>query len=156
MKEAIQDLVARTGENVTLRRATSSYSPSDLCFVASYVHGSGALPGQGRIGSLLPFRLDPTSGWDVSRANECKQSLHDLARGLARQTVGLETLAIHEGADLPEETILFKQEPALLTGQHTGSTIAEVVKNWEANWGARLQFPTFARWSVGEELKEQS
>lgn len=153
VKSVLTDLIGRTRENVTLRRASSIWVPespsSHILRLGSYVHNAmSGFPTQGRIASLALCRLSrfPT-GDTLSSILEATETME---RALARQIVGLETRFIHEVAGEPEETALYKQQFALLGGPGSDLLVSEVLQKWGEKYGVTLDVADFQRWEVGQ------
>jgi len=173
VSEAIRDIIAAMGENITIRRAVSfmqkSTPPSSGMGlrVASYVHGALAIPpgdpsavmeAQGKIGTLaaIGLRTSPASrlgqllvkpGFDVA--------LGALERGLARQIVGMRPERVHgDGGDA-----LYSQ-PFDMLATSGGQTVQNVLTAWAEEQKmtdledgmAGLSVVEFLRWEVGEML----
>ncbi|KAF9644683.1 hypothetical protein BDM02DRAFT_3063865, partial [Thelephora ganbajun] len=154
---AVDALIAKVGEKISLSRAVSISHPlpspqSNVALrVASYLHGSvsGGFASQGRIGALallaLKSRLSP-----VIENSAFSEEIEKLQRSLARQIVGLETLSVR-GAD---ETALYNQPFMMFAG--SDQPIGTVLKQWATEKGliesgeeSGLEVLEFAKWSVG-------
>jgi len=156
---AIDALIAKVGENVSLTRAVSISHPlpspqSDVALrVASYLHGSiaGGLTSQGRIGALALLALKSPRLSTITENSTFPEEIEKLQRSLARQIVGLETLLI-QGAD---ETALYNQPFMMLAG--SDQPVGTVLTQWATEKGltkpgeegSGLEVLEFAKWSVG-------
>jgi elongation factor Ts len=153
---SIMDLIARIGENVTLRRAAllAPTSGESKLRVGSYVHNSTpAFPTSGRVGvlSLLSLRSPRLS--DLLKDNAFLTDIEKLERALSRQTAGFYTRAIKEKAHEEDdpETVLYQQPFAMLGGEKAGLPVRQVLDEWEKQWELeKLEVADFVRWDVGE------
>jgi len=156
---AVDALIAKVGENVSLTRAVSISHPlpspqsNVVLRVASYLHGSvaGGLISQGRIGALALLALKSPRLSTITENSTFPEEIEKLQRSLARQIVGLETLSI-QGAD---ETALYNQPFMMLAG--SDQPVGAVLKQWATEKGltkpgeegSGLEVLEFAKWSVG-------
>ena len=156
---AVDALIAKVGENVSLTRAVSISHPSPssqsnvALRVASYLHGSvaGGLTSQGRIGSLALLALKSPRLSTIMENSTFPEDIEKLQRSLARQIVGLETQSV-QGAD---ETALYNQPFMMLAG--SDQPVGTVLKQWATEKGliqpgeegSGLEVLEFAKWSVG-------
>ncbi|KAF5368610.1 hypothetical protein D9758_002206 [Tetrapyrgos nigripes] len=153
---SIMDLIARIGENITLRRAAllAPTSAESKLRVGSYVHNAApAFPTSGRVGvlSLLSLRSPRLS--DLLKDDVFLTDTQKLERALARQTAGFLTRAIrekaHEEDDL--ETVLYQQPFAMLGGEKAGLPVRQVLDEWQKQWELEeFEVADFVRWEVGE------
>ena len=176
VSEAIRDVIAAVGENITIRRAVSFVQkpippPSGMALrVASYVHGALPTPpgdptavteAQGNIGTLAAIGLRTSP---ASRLSELlikptfEADLSALERGLARQIAGMRPERIHgDGSDA-----LYNQSFDMLVTSG-GQTVQNVLRAWAEEQGmtdhgpqedgmAGLSVVEFLRWEVGEML----
>lgn len=174
VSEAISDIIAAVGENITIRRAVSfvhkSVPPSSGIGlrVASYVHGALATPpgnpsavmeSQGKIGTLaaIGLRTSPATRLDQLLAKQTfEANLGALERGLARQIVGMRPERVHgDGSDA-----LYSQSFDMLATSG-GRSVQNVLKTWaeehrmtghgpEEDGLAGLSVIEFLRWEMGE------
>ncbi|KAJ3829876.1 elongation factor TS-domain-containing protein [Lentinula raphanica] len=145
----ITDLIARIGENISLRRAMLLTSPTNsntTYRAASYLH-------QGRVGALNLISLrspQPSLFKDDSFIGD----LEKLERALARQTAGFMTLGVDKKRH-PEdepETILYEQPFMMLGGENASIPVRRVLDQWQEKWGLEeLAVADFARWEVGKD-----
>ncbi|KAF9074868.1 elongation factor TS-domain-containing protein [Rhodocollybia butyracea] len=142
----ITDVIARLGENISLRRATLLSQPSISSSVfraASYLH-------QGRVGALdlISLRSAPPS---LFRDDAFIGDLAKLERALARQTAGFMTLAIDKPRNAEDEleTVLYEQ-PFMMLGEEI--TVRTVLDQWQKKWGIeQVAVSDFVRWEVGRD-----
>ena len=156
---AIDALIAKVGENISLNRAVSISHPlpspqSKVTLrVASYLHGSvtGGLASQGRIGALALLALKSPRLSTFTENSAFSEDIKKLQRSLARQIVGLETLSVR-GAD---ETALYNQPFMMFAG--SDQPVGAVLEQWATEKGliepgeeeSGLEVLEFAKWSVG-------
>ena len=156
---AVDALIAKVGENISLTRAVSISHPlpspqSNVALrVASYLHGSvaGGLASQGRIGALALLALKSPRLSAITASPAFLEDIEKLQRSLARQIVGLETLSV-QGAD---ETALYNQPFMMFAG--SDQPVGTVLKQWATEKGliepgeegSGLEVLEFAKWSVG-------
>jgi len=156
---AVDALIAKVGENISLARAVSISHPlpstqSDIALrVASYLHGSvtGGLGSQGRIGALALLALKSPRLSTITENSTFPEDIEKLQRSLARQIVGLETLSVR-GAD---ETALYNQPFMMLAG--SDQPVGTVLNQWATEKGfiqpgeegSGLEVLEFAKWPVG-------
>ncbi|KAJ3863029.1 elongation factor TS-domain-containing protein [Lentinula novae-zelandiae] len=145
----ITNLIARIGENISLRRAMLLTSPnnSDSTYrVASYLH-------QGRVGALDLIALRPSQS-SLFNDDSFVGDLGKLERALARQTAGFMTLGINEKRN-PEdelETVLYRQPFMMLGGEHASMPVRKVLDQWQEKWGLEeFGVSDFVRWEVGRD-----
>ncbi|KAL1738437.1 hypothetical protein HDZ31DRAFT_25363, partial [Schizophyllum fasciatum] len=95
--QAIREVITRTGEKVTLRRAAAAVhnpAPKDSNLgmrLASYLHGSIADKSQGRIGSLALLALKSPQLAQLFADPAFVKDIEGLELAIARQIVGFET-----------------------------------------------------------------
>lgn len=156
---AVDALIAKVGEKISLSRAVSISHPlpplrSNVTLrVASYLHGSvaGGAASQGRIGALALLALKSPRLSTVIASPAFSEDIEKLQRALARQVVGFETLSV-EGAD---ETALYNQPFMMFAG--SDQPVGTVLKQWSTERGlvesgegeCGLEVLDFAKWSVG-------
>ncbi|KAJ3797931.1 elongation factor TS-domain-containing protein [Lentinula aff. detonsa] len=145
----ITDLIARIGENISLRRAmllTSPTSSNTAYRVASYLH-------QGRVGALDLLSLRPSQS-SLFNDDSFIGDLEKLERALAKQTAGFMTLGISEKRNLEDEleTVLYEQPFMMLGGENASIPVRKVLDQWQEKWGLEeLAVSSFARWEVGRD-----
>ena len=156
---AVDSLIAKVGENISLARAVSISHPlpslqsTVMLRVASYLHGSvaGGLASQGRIGTLALLALKSPRLSTITENSAFSEDIEKLQRSLARQIVGLETLSV-QGVD---ETALYNQPFMMFAG--SDQPVGTVLKQWATEKGltkpgeeeSGLEVLEFAKWSVG-------
>lgn len=162
---SIRDLIAKVGENVSLRRAmvvasdAPAGSASQALRLGHYVHGTIHQPTEGRIGALALMALKYPSPKGFSE--ETLGKLSTFERAIARQIVGLETRSIKPVAGEPSETALYTQPFMMLPGELNGQPVGEALKGWSVHEGiiaeekeaGAIEVLEFAKWSVGEPLE---
>lgn len=159
---AIQDGVARLGEKISLRRATTvasdpfpvSQSSTLGLRLATYVHNSVSCPTQGRIGALVILALKSPQLSHKLADNDFMSDLGRLERALARQVAGFETKSI-QGS---EETALYAQQ--FMFAEAEGQNVRESLSRWATSKGlvadaeeGGVEVLEFAKWSVAEPLE---
>jgi elongation factor Ts len=165
---AINDLIAKVGEKVSLRRAISvvhdPLPPSQSTLglrVASYLHGTLNTPSQGRIGSLALLALKSSELRALAGSQTFRDDLEKLERSLARQIVGFNTRCIHS-SDSKDEKALYNQPFMMLAGGPTEETVRVILERWakereltaEASESdnSGIEVLEFVKWTVGEDL----
>ncbi|KAE9398500.1 hypothetical protein BT96DRAFT_965951 [Gymnopus androsaceus JB14] len=145
----ITDLIARIGENISLRRAMllSPLESAGSAFrVGSYLH-------QGRVGALDLISLRPLQS-SLFKDDSFMGDLEKLERALAKQTAGFMTLGLDKRRS-PEdelETVLYEQPFMMLGGEHASLPVRKVLDQWQEKWGLEeLAVSDFARWEVGSD-----
>ncbi|KDQ15705.1 hypothetical protein BOTBODRAFT_108325 [Botryobasidium botryosum FD-172 SS1] len=177
VSSAIRDIIAKVGENITLRRVAAivedtSSTPTASLRLGHYVHGAIASEPSshtqaGRVGGIvalgmcahdLPLRL---------ATEKFNTDLSQLTRALARQTVGFETRSIRpssppadpaaviETTDA-ESTALYEQQFVMNQSSHT---VHKELRTWaesrelRAEDHAGVDVVDFVRWKVGEAIE---
>lgn len=156
---AVDALIAKVGEKISLSRAVSISHPlpsprSNVALrVASYLHGSvaGGLASQGRIGALALLALNSPRLSTLTENPVFLEDMDKLQRSLARQIVGLETLSV-QGTD---ETALYNQPFMMFSG--SDQPVGTILKQWATEKGliesgedgSGLEVLEFAKWTVG-------
>lgn len=155
---SIQDLIAKVGEKVSLKRAVAvAHNPlhdrsGTLGLrLASYSHGSSG--SHGRIGSLVVLALKAPDLASHLASEAFVQDVERLERAVARQITGFETLSIQSPTD---ETSLYNQPFMAAGGQLTvGAALCE----WGREHGMAkegveggVEVLEFAKWTVGEDI----
>ncbi|KAJ2918343.1 hypothetical protein MD484_g1986, partial [Candolleomyces efflorescens] len=161
---SIRDLIAKVGENVTLRRAVTvaaeppAVEAQQAFRLASYVHGTIHKPTEGRIGTLALLRLKYPAPQGFP--SEVLDKLQSLERALGRQIVGFDTRTIR--SESPEDqSALYNQPFITLAGELNGQPVQEVLKRWSVQGGivseetdpGIVEVVEFAKWAVGEPLE---
>ena len=156
---AVDALIAKVGEKISLNRAVSISHPlppsrSNVALgVASYLHGSvtGGLTSQGRIGALALLALKSPRLFTVTGDPNFSEDVEKLQRALTRQIVGFETLSVKDS----NETALYNQPFMMFAG--SDQPVGVVLNQWAAEkgltepgeQGSGLEVLEFAKWSVG-------
>jgi elongation factor Ts len=157
---AVDALIAKVGEKISLSRAVSVSHPlpspqSNVALhIASYLHGSvaGGFTSQGRIGALALLALKSPRLSAITRDSNFSEDIDRLQRALARQIVGFETLSVKDSG----ETALYNQTFMMFAG--SDQPVGTVLKQWAAEkgltkpgeQGSGLEVLEFAKWSVGD------
>lgn len=168
ISEAIQELVGKVGEKISLRRALTAVIPSERILagsayhLTSYAHGSIRIPGQGRISALLLSNLTgPHDKLNHILSSEVdSKELFGIQDALARQAVGFPTLTIKPPTwNAPEDELasaLLAQQ-FMMYAPSNGSSVAEFLQQWSKKHGLISEgqplplVPTsLAKWTVGE------
>lgn len=158
VSSSIQDLIAKVGEKVALKRAVAvvhnplqGHSGTLGLRLASYSHGSSG--SHGRIGSLAVLALKAPDLASHLASETFVQDIERLERAVARQITGFETLSIQSTID---ETSLYNQ-PFMATGGQL--TVGAALREWGRERGMAkegieggVEVLEFAKWTVGEEL----
>ena len=154
---SIMDLIARIGENITLRRAAllSPGQQADVGFrAASYIHNS--LPNftsQGRIGTLALLSLRSSRLSELLKQEASLSDLAKLERALCRQIAGFRPLSVKEPAseDAGEESVLYKQQFMMIGGEKSSLPVRQVLDEWQKEQGLdAFDVAEFVRWEVGQ------
>lgn len=164
---AIRDLIAKVGENVSLRRAVAMVAdpmpPSQMNLglrAAGYLHGSIDTPSQGRIGSLALLALKSPQLRKLIASEAFRGDLEKLERSIARQIVGFETLSVRSQDGNAAETALYNQPFMMMAGAPSDEAVRVVLERWakqrnmsvESDDGSGVEVLEFAKWTVGETL----
>lgn len=164
---AIHDLIAKVGENVSLRRAISvvndpmPISQSTIGLRAmGYLHGSIDEPSQGRIGSLALLALKSPELRAIIASEAFRGDLEKLERSLARQIVGFDTRSIRSQSGSEDDTALYNQPFMMMAGAPSDEAVRVVLERWakerkmvtESDDGSGVEVLEFAKWTVGEAL----
>lgn len=156
---AVDSLIAKVGEKISLGRAVSISHPlpspqSNVALrIASYLHGSvtGGLTSQGRIGTLALLALkSPRLSTLIGNPN-FSEDIEKLQRALARQIVGFETLSVENS----HETALYNQPFMMFAG--SDQSVRMALEQWATEkgltepgeQGSGVEVLEFAKWSVG-------
>jgi elongation factor Ts len=154
---AIRDSIAKLGENISLRRASSVVTPlpkpdaDTRLRLASYVHNAASKPTQGRIAGLALLALKAPGLATQFGADGFVPELERLERALARQLVGYETTSV-DGA---EESALYSQ-PFDMYSDAAGASVREALARWGKTNGlgeseeSGIAVLEYAKWTVGE------
>lgn len=161
VQSAITDLVARTGENITLRRGTiinyagSPSQPESALRLASYVHNaSTAFPFQGRIAAFSLLHLNSSRLPKLFSDPSFFADVEKLERALARQIVGFSPSTIVPAPDSVEgdESALYDQQFITIGGDRSQQPVHQVLSNWKKQWGIdEIEVADFVKWQVGEQ-----
>ena len=157
VSSSIQDLIAKVGERVSLKRAVAvvhnplqDHSGTLGLRLASYLHGSSGF--HGRIGSLAVLALKAPDLANHLASETFAQDLERLGRAVARQITGFETLSVESTAD---ETSLYNQ-PFMASGGQV--TVGAALREWGRDHGMAqegeggVEVLEFVKWTVGEEI----
>lgn len=160
---AIRNLIAKVGENVSLRRAIAmvenpSRGQTDVALrLASYVHGAINQPTQGRMGTLALLALNNKNLSEKFGSDNFRNDLDRLERSLARQLVGFETHSIDSSTD--SETALYSQPFMMYPGELSGQPVREVLRKFSEEHGlvdgdtSGIAVLSYEKWTVGESLE---
>src|SRR5450631_1349760 len=175
VETAIADSIATIGENMTLRRAASLEVGSGV--VSSYVHGA-VIDGAGKMGVIValestgktdelatlgkqlamhvaatnPQALDP-AGLDPATVKREKDVLADKYRQQGKPENVIEKIVDSGLKTYFKEVCLLEQ--ASVHGEHSGKSIAQVLKGVEGKVGAPVKITGFVRYALGEGIEKQ-
>ncbi|CAG8479054.1 8035_t:CDS:2, partial [Paraglomus brasilianum] len=151
--ESIVDTIGNLKENINLRRA--AVVDGEGAIVGGYVHGGGE-SWTGRYGGLVVFGAD--GGGLESKAGE---DIKKLARGLARQVVGLNPEYIDEASvkHIPDDVDKheYLAEAVLLNQGYLlgGGSVSQILqKAGEGLGGVKFSIFDFVRWECGEGIEK--
>ncbi|KAF8445640.1 elongation factor TS-domain-containing protein [Boletus edulis BED1] len=158
VSSSIQNLIAKVGERVSLKRAVAvvhnplqGHSGTLGLRLASYLHGSSGF--HGRIGSLAVLALKAPDLANHLASETFVQDLERLERAVARQITGFETSTVQSTTD---ETSLYNQ-PFMVTGGQV--TVGAALSEWGRERGMTkegeeggVEVLEFAKWTVGEDV----
>ena len=150
LNSSIRDLIARTGENITLRRATTiSCRADDVLRLASYAHNASAqLPSQGRIGALSLLSYRSSRVHDLFEKEKFVLDAEKIERALARQIVGFSPASVNS---------LYDQQFAMLAGDMAQLPVHQVMSSWKHQWALDVfQVVDFVKWEVGEQIQKST
>ncbi|KAF9270655.1 elongation factor Ts, mitochondrial [Marasmius fiardii PR-910] len=161
VRSSIMDLIARIGENITLRRAVLlGPGPPSLNAgfrAASYIHNP--LPNflsQGRIGTLALLSLHSPSITEILKEDALLTDLEKFERALCRQIIGFRPLSVSHPIppDAGEDSVLYQQPFGMLGGEKASLPVREVMEDWQKEHGLeKFEVFDFIRWEVGESSK---
>ena len=175
VETAIADAIATIGENMTLRRATSLEVSKGV--VSSYVHNA-AVEGAGKMGVIValesagktdelaalgkqlamhvaaanPQALDP-AGLDPAAVKREKDVLADKYRQQGKPENVIEKIVESGLKTYYKEVCLLEQ--ASVHGEHSGKSIAQVLKEAEGKVGGPVKVTGFVRYALGEGIEKQ-
>src|SRR3954451_10566223 len=174
---ALKELVAKVGENMSVRRATAlAVSPG---VVATYVHNT-ASPELGKIGVLVALKstADQTKLAQLGRQiamhvaaaaplaltpehlpQDAVEREREIQRDLARQSGKpknvIEKMMEGRMRKYYEDTVLLAQK-YLGPGSDGDVTVAKLVENASRDMGAPIELVGFVRYAVGEGIEKSS
>ncbi|KAF8215869.1 hypothetical protein K438DRAFT_1799588 [Mycena galopus ATCC 62051] len=147
---AIQDIMSKVGEKVSLRRALTVF------------HEPPELP-RGRIGVLSLLGLSSPKLHNIFASKEFWPEQERLERSLARQIVGFDTRSIRASANSPKDEIpLYDQPFDMLPGDLSGQPVGLALAAWAAGHGfvaeegAKFEVEQFGKWTVGEPVEPET
>jgi elongation factor Ts len=175
MDTAIADAIATIGENMTLRRAALLEVPHGV--VSSYVHNA-VIERLGKIGVIValestgkadelavlgkqlamhvaaanPQALDP-AGLDPELVRREKDVLADKYRQQGKTEAQIEKIVESGLKTYYKEVCLLDQ--ASVHGEHSGKSIAQVLKESEGKIGAPVKVTGFVKYALGEGIVKQ-
>lgn len=175
VETAIADAIATIGENMTLRRAALLEIGQGV--VSSYIHnavveGAGkmgvivALESAGKVDELTvlgrqlamhvaaanPLAIDPT-GLDPATVKREKEVLADKYRQQGKPENVIEKIVESGLKTYYKEVCLLEQ--ASVHGEHSGKSIAQVLKEIEGKVGGAVKIAGFIRYALGEGIERQ-
>lgn len=159
---SIRDLIAKVGEKVSLKRATtvvqSPLSPNLGLRLACYLHGSVSSALQGRIGSLAVLALKSPELARHLQSETFVKDLERLERSLARQITGFDTRSIKSSDG--NELALYNQPFMMLGGEYANESVGMALDNWSRRQGLTrgdeeggIEVLEFAKWCVGDVVE---
>ncbi|TFK41855.1 elongation factor Ts, mitochondrial [Crucibulum laeve] len=164
---SIRDMIAKIGENISLRRALTVVegAPKSQAGVGlrlgSYIHGSINQPTQGRIGGLALLALKSPNIATLVASDAFRGDMERLERSLARQIIGFDTRSVDGPAG--DESSLYNQPFMMYAGDENGQPVRDVLKSWSTQHGlsegaeeSGAAVLDFAKWTVGEPLDTHS
>lgn len=157
VSSSIQDLIAKVGEKISLKRAAAvvqdpvqARAATLGLRLASYSHGSSS-GSHGRIGSLAVLALKSPELASQLASEAFAGDIERLERAVARQITGFETLSIQSTAD---ETSLYNQPFMACGGQ---LTVGDALREWSRDHGmvkegeeGGVSVLEFTKWIMGE------
>ncbi|KAF9225502.1 hypothetical protein BS17DRAFT_807756 [Gyrodon lividus] len=161
VSSSIQDLIAKIGEKVSLKRAVAVVHnplqghPRTLGLrLASYLHGATSSSYQGRIGCLAVLALKSPDLATNLASETFMQDIVRLERAIARQITGFETRFVQSTSG--DETALYNQPFMMNGGQES---VRDALNNWSRERGmvkegeaGGVEVLDFAKWTVGKEV----
>ena len=159
VSSSIQDLIAKVGEKVSLKRAVTvvhgplrGESTGALGLrLASYLHGATSSALQGRIGSLAVLGLKSPNLVKLMETDRFVQDLGKLERAVGRQIAGFDTRSVRSTDD--DETALYNQPFMMLGGQGANESVQAGLERWAREQGmgsGGVEVVEFAKWIVNE------
>jgi elongation factor Ts len=175
VETAIADAIATIGENMTLRRAALLEVGKGV--VASYVHNA-VIEGAGKMGVIValestgktdelatlgkqlamhvaatnPQALDP-AGLDPAVVKREKDVLADKYRQQGKPDNVIEKIVESGLKTFYKEVCLLEQ--ASVHAEHSGKSVAQVLKEAEGKIGAPVKITGFVRYALGEGIDKQ-
>ncbi|GES82875.1 elongation factor TS-domain-containing protein [Rhizophagus clarus] len=164
VQESISELVAKLGENISLRRAEAVVFPDNnkssnensYILTGGYVHGGDSFTG--KIGGLVVIKLlgEPAK----QNSLQSLEQITKLLKNLSRQVVGFnpkyisknDIKVIQDGTnkdDYIKENVLLNQD--FLIG---GGSVKDVIKKKEKELGVTIEIMDFRRWERGEGIEK--
>ena len=176
VETAIADAIATIGENMSLRRAALLEVANGV--VSSYIHGA-VIENAGKMGVLValestgktdelaslgrqlamhvaatnPQALDP-SGLDPETVKREKDVLADKYRQQGKPENVIEKIVESGLKTYYKEVCLLEQ--ASVHGEHSGKSIAQVLKEAEGKVGGAVKVTGFVRYALGEGIEKQT
>jgi elongation factor Ts len=164
VQESISELVAKLGENISLRRAEAVVFPdnkessneNNYILTGGYVHGGDSFTG--KIGGLVVIKLLGKLAKQTS--SHSSEQITKLLRNLSRQVVGFnpkyisknDIKVIQDGInkdDYIKENVLLNQD--FLIG---GGSVKDVIGKKEKELEVTIEIVDFRRWERGEEIEK--
>ncbi|KAI9635202.1 putative elongation factor ts (ef-ts) [Dioszegia hungarica] len=163
ISQSLLSTLSQTGENLRLLRAVSFAAPFPSSPLIRYVPGAyahgGSSSSEGKVGGIAVISAQSRDSEKPMAArihgvggDQLEKDLLDLARTVARQVVGFPTMRISagEGGEGEEEALLSQQ--AMMFGKQ--EPVAQVLEEWGAGKGLKVDVVGFRRWAVGDDLTE--
>ncbi|EEB91355.1 hypothetical protein MPER_10293 [Moniliophthora perniciosa FA553] len=155
VQSSITDLIARIGENITLRRAALLSPPASPEFrISSYLHNPiPNFTSLGRIGTIALFSYRSPRLAELLKEDAFLTDAEKLERAICRQIVGCNAHSVRD-VEADEETVLYKQQFAMLGGEQSGLPVRQVMDEWQKQKGLDgFEVEEFLRWEVGQSSR---
>ncbi|RXK36115.1 hypothetical protein M231_06606 [Tremella mesenterica] len=161
VQQRLLSSLGETGENLKLLRAVSYAAPFPSDPNIRYV--PGVYSHQGKVASLVVLSVisaDPekpiASLVHGPGGPELENGLNELARGVARQTVGFPTRRIEKGEVENEEgEVLLDQDGMMLSisAGGEGGSVRDILDRWGNERGVKVKVVGMKRWSISDVLE---
>lgn len=150
VRDSLMTLIGKTGENITLRRATTFLTSTPGITLGSYIHNQVA--SHLRVGRIVGLTLLSSGSRELSADASTERS--KLADSLARQVVGFNPLSVKAMSPEDEETALYTQPFAMLRENpwaDRNASVRTILDQYKERWqNEEVEVLDFIRWEVGK------
>ena len=169
---AVRDTIAKTGENMTLRRAVSIVLPPDAQAqistgalrsgfrITDYVHSPGADGSVGRIGSIVLTMVRSEDLKALFDHKDFRKDLKGLERALARQAVAFDTHFISSNASGEDPNVVLYDQPFIMyPGEFSEIAVKTALQKWSSQaqktynkLKISVDVTDLIKWTVGQDI----